>query len=132
MKMNVKKGDNVLVLTGKEKGSTGKVVFVNPKSEFVKVENTNMISRHKKARSAQDTGGIMKQEGNIHVSNVQIICPDCKKATRVGHKDQGDKKVRMCLKCGASLDVKAEKEKATKKAKKEAKAKKPAEPKSEN
>lgn len=115
MSMNVKKGDNVLVIAGKDKGSTGKVLEADPKSAKVRVENVNIVSKHKKARSAQDTGGIMKQEGAIDVSNVQIICPECNKATRVGHTVTDGKKVRKCMKCGASLDVKVD----TKKAKKE-------------
>lgn len=113
MSLTVKKGDNVVVLAGKEKGATGKVLAVDPKSGRVKVENVNMVSRHRKARSAQDTGGISKMEGNIDISNVQVICPVCSKATRIGAMTQKDKKVRKCGKCGAALDVKAEKPKKT-------------------
>ncbi len=120
MSMNVKKGDNVLVIAGKDKGSTGKVLEADPKNSKVRVEKVNIISKHKKARSAQDTGGIMKQEGALDVSNVQIICPECNKATRVGHVEVNGKKIRKCMKCGASLDVKAD----SKKAKKESKARK--------
>lgn len=119
MSLNVRKGDNVLVIAGKDKGKTGKVLEADPKTGKVRVEEVNIISRHKKARSAQDTGGIMKQEGAVDVSNVQIICPECNKATRVGHEEVNGKKVRKCMKCGASLDVKAE----AKKTKKETKAK---------
>ena len=113
MSLTVKKGDNVVVLAGKEKGAIGKVLAVDPQSGRVKVENVNMVSRHRKARSAQDTGGISKMEGNIDISNVQVICPVCNKATRIGAMMQKDKKVRKCGKCGAALDVKAEKAKKT-------------------
>lgn len=114
MSFRVKKDDNVVVIAGKEKGKTGKVMHVDPEKGFVKVENTNMVSRHRKPRSAQDAGGIAKMEGNIHISNVQIICPSCNKATRIGVKLEGDKKLRVCKHCGAELDVKTEK--TTKKA----------------
>lgn len=118
MSLNVRKGDNVLIIAGKDKGKTGKVLQAYPQDGKVRVENVNIVYKHKKARSAQDTGGIMKQEGKLDVSNVQIICPECNKATRVGHMEANGKKVRKCIKCGASLDVKTD----AKKAKKEPKA----------
>lgn len=111
MSYRVKRNDNVVVISGQEKGKTGKVIFVNPDKDFVRVENLNMVSKHKKARSAQDQGGIQKFEGNIHISNVQIICPYCNKATRIGAKIDGDKKFRVCKKCDAGLEFKQEKAK---------------------
>ena len=109
MSLNVKKGDNVLVLAGKDKGKTGKVLSANPKSGRVVVDGVNVITKHNKARSAQVPGGIEKTNGTIDVSNVQIICPACGKATRVAHGEIEGKKNRLCKKCGASLDVKAAK-----------------------
>ncbi len=117
-KLHIKKNDTVVVLAGADKGKTGKVLSVLPKEGRVVVEGVNIISRHKKPRNAQDKGGIMKAEGKISASNVQLVCPSCKKATRVAHKTDGDKKVRVCKKCGAVLD--------TASAKKTAKAAKPA------
>ena len=73
-----------------------------------------MIAKHQKPKKAGEKGGIMKHEGKIDASNVQVICPACGKATRVANKLDGDKKIRTCKKCGASLDVKVAKE--TKKA----------------
>ena len=109
MALNVKKGDNVLVLAGKDKGKTGKVLSANPKSGRVVVEGVNVITKHNKPRSAQVPGGIEKTNGTIDVSNVQIICPACGKATRVANGEIDGKKNRLCKKCGASLDVKAAK-----------------------
>lgn len=114
MKYSVKKGDNVLVLAGKDAGKTGEVLEVNRESGRVIVSGINIQAHHKKPRSKDDKGGILKTEGAIDVSNVQIICPVCKKATRVSHSIVGDEKSRICKKCGASLDV-AKSKKATKK-----------------
>lgn len=117
--LNVKKGDNVIVLTGKDKGKKGTVISATPKDETVRVEGVNVITKHVKPRGAGQPGGINKEPGNIHVSNVQIVCPDCGKPTRVGHVVADGKKVRVCKHCGASLD-KAGKS-AAKKEKKSAK-----------
>lgn len=124
MTLNVKKGDNVLVIAGKDKGKSGKVLTAIPADNAVVVSGVNIIAKHQKPRSAQDKGGITKRENKIDVSNVQIICPTCNKATRVANAMDGDKKFRQCKKCGASLD----KEVATKKeVKKEVKTAKKAE-----
>ena len=125
--LNVKKGDNVLVLAGQDKGKKGTVLSASPKAQTVRVEGVNVVTKHVKPRGAQNPGGIMKEPGNIHVSNVQVICPDCGKPTRVAHAIVDGKKARVCKHCGASLDkqakaaVKKEK-KAAKKAKKETEA----------
>lgn len=103
--LSIKKGDNVLVIAGKEKGKTGQIGSVNPTKQQVTVEGVNLVSKHKKPRNAQDKGGIIKQEGNIHVSNVQIVCASCGKATRIAHSIVEGKKVRTCKKCGAQLDA---------------------------
>lgn len=121
MSFRVKKGDKVVIIAGKEKGETGKVLAVNPTDNYVKVENRNMVTRHRKARSAQDVGGRIQQEGNIHISNVQVICPTCNVPTRIkAGLDDNNKKIRVCMHCGAALDVKEEKAKKT--AKKSAKS----------
>lgn len=104
--MKIKKGDTVVILTGKENGKTGEVLECFPKENKVTVKNLNMIVKHKKPRSAQDKGGIVKLEGKIEVSNVMVICPSCNKATRVSMEMTSDKKVRKCKKCGAVLDAK--------------------------
>ncbi len=124
MNLHVRKGDNVVILAGKDKGQTGKIVSADPKNGRVVVDNLNIITKHVKPRGANQPGGINKVPGPIDASNVQIICPDCNKATRVSNKIEGDKKIRVCSKCGASLDkaVKADK-KSAKKAVKETKTK---------
>ena len=117
MSLNVKKGDNVLVIAGKDKGKTGKVLVAMPADNSVVVAGVNIIAKHKKPRSAQDKGGIIKKEGKIDASNVQIICPVCGKATRVAHEVKDNKKIRVCKKCSADLDAtvkKATKDSATK------------------
>ena len=129
--MNIKKGDKVLVLSGKEVGKIETVLDCFPEEKKVTVKGLNIVVKHNKPRSAQDKGGIVKKEGKIDVSNVMVVCPVCNKATKVkiGKDSKGDK-VRLCKKCGASLDG-AAKPATTKKAKEEkpatAKAEKPAE-----
>ena len=102
--MIVKKGDQAVVISGKEKGKKGKVAQVIPSTGKVVIENVNVVSRHKKPRSAQEKGGIMKKAAPIDASNVMVVCPACGKATRVAHKIIDGEKARVCKKCGASLD----------------------------
>ncbi len=122
--MKVKKNDTVLVLTGKQQGTVSTVIKAFPSENKIQVEGVNIQKRSKKARSAQDTSGIIEQVGKIDASNVLVICPVCGKATRVGYAIVDGKKVRVCKKegCGASLEVTKE-TKATKKAKKTAEKK---------
>ena len=94
MALNVKKGDNVLVIAGKDKGKTGKVLVAMPADNSVVVAGVNIIAKHKKPRSANDKGGIIKKENKIDASNVQIICPICNKATRINHVEKDGKKIR--------------------------------------
>ena len=114
--MKVKKNDTVLVLTGKDSGKTGKVLRAMPSANRVVVEGVNVQKKHKRARSAQETSSIVEQAGAIDASNVLVICPTCNKATRVAHAEVDGKKVRVCKKCGASLEAKAEAKKPAKKA----------------
>ena len=85
-KVHVKTGDTVVVLSGKDKGKKGKVMAVSPKEGKVIVEKVNIVSKHIKPRRMGEPGGIIKAEGAMYASKVQIICPRCKKPTRVGHK----------------------------------------------
>ena len=114
--MKVKKNDTVLVITGKDAGKTAKVLTALPKANKVVVDGVNVQKKHKKARSAQEVSAIQNQSGPIDVSNVMVVCPVCNKATRVAYTEVEGKKIRVCKKCGASLDVKAEAKKAVKKA----------------
>ena len=108
--LNVKKGDNVMVITGKDKGTAGEVLKVYPDSNRVVVKGANEVSKHVKPRKAQDKGGIVRQEGTIDVSNVMVICPACHEVVRVKHAevtvDGKTRKIRACAKCGADLDGK--------------------------
>jgi large subunit ribosomal protein L24 len=103
--MKVKKNDTVLVITGKDAGKTAKVLSALPKANKVIVEGVNVQKKHKKARSAQDVSAIQNQAGPIDASNVMVVCPTCNKATRVSYLVEGDKKARICKKCGAVLDA---------------------------
>lgn len=117
MSISVKKGDTVLVITGKDKGKTGKVLDVFPKDNKVLVDGVNIVTKHKKARKQNEKSEIVKKTAPIEVSNVMVVCGTCGKATRVAHKEINGKKVRVCKKCSASLDkefVKATKKEAKK------------------
>ena len=127
--MKVKKNDTVLVMTGKDAGKTAKVLTALPKENKVIVDGVNVQKKHKKARSAQEVSSIQNQAGPIDASNVMVICPVCNKATRVAYAVEGDKKARICKKCGATLDATKEAKevkKATKRKTKKA-AEQPAE-----
>ena len=114
--MEIKKGENVVVLTGKDKGKKGAVIKAYPAENKVVVEGINMVVKHMKPRGANQPGGKVDQPAAIDVSNVMIVCPECGKATRVAHDKADGKNVRKCKKCGASLDVKATKKATAKKA----------------
>ena len=103
-KMNVKKGDKVRVIAGKDKGKEGEVLRVVTSSERVVVEKVNMIKKAQRPTQANPSGGITTVEGPIHVSNVMLVCPSCKQPTRVNRiKDENGKKVRVCKKCGKTF-----------------------------
>lgn len=101
-KLNVRRGDKVVVITGKDSGKQGIVRACSPKTNRIIVEGVNIVSRHTKPRSAQDKGGIIKKEASIDVSNVMIVCASCGKPTRISHKVVDGKSVRVC-KCGSVL-----------------------------
>ena len=103
--MNVKLNDNVVVITGKDAGKQGKVIATSPKNNTVTVEGINIQSKASKARRANETSQIVKKEGPIDASNVMVVCAGCGKGVRVKHQLVDGKKVRVCGKCGAVLDV---------------------------
>jgi large subunit ribosomal protein L24 len=106
-KLNVKKGDTVQVITGKDKRAKGRVISAHPDTERVLVEGVNRVKRHTKvtqtSRGAQ-SGGIVVQEAPVHVSNVMVVCPNCDKPSRIGHRrnDEG-RSVRVCRRCGGDI-----------------------------
>ena len=104
-KLKVKKGDTVMVISGKNAGKKGKVLNVFPRDNKVLVEGVNMVKRHQRPTQAMPQGGIIDKEAPLHVSNVMVMCNKCDAPVRVGRKetDSGDK-VRYCKKCGNILD----------------------------
>ncbi|MGK5087107.1 50S ribosomal protein L24 [Bdellovibrionota bacterium FG-2] len=120
--LSLKKNDQVQVIAGREKGKTGKILTVNAKSLRVTVEKVNLVKRHLKPSQKNPHGGILEKECSIHYSNVLLMCPKCNKGVRHGMKfveksagkkaskdapaAEGSKlKVRICKKCGETLDV---------------------------
>ena len=101
--MNIRKDDKVVVISGKDKGKEGKVLVAQPKAGKVIVEGVSVASKHQKPRKQGEEGGIIKVETPIYACKVMVVCPKCGKPTRVAHKIDGDKKVRVCKKCGANL-----------------------------
>ena len=99
-KMHIKKGDNVIVLSGDDKGVQGEVIAVSPEEGKVLVKDVNVIHKHVKPRRQGETGGIVDAEGAIYASNVALYCPACKQGVRVRHEVVDGKKVRVCTKCG--------------------------------
>ena len=111
--MFVKAKDQVVVISGKDKGVKGKVVTAAPKTGKVVVEGVAIMTKHQKSRQQGQPGGIVKKEAFIDASNVMVVCPKCGKATRVGHKlaeitgkdgKAKTKSVRICKKCGEQID----------------------------
>lgn len=101
--MKIKKGDTVKVLSGNDKGKTGEVLEVIPKTQKVIVKGVNIRKKHVKPRKQGEEGGIIPVECSIHSSKVNVVCPKCGKATRIGYEVNGDTKVRVCKKCGNKL-----------------------------
>ena len=98
--LHVKKGDTVVVISGKDKGKRGKVLVSMPKEQKVIVDGINVCSKHKKPRKEGEAGGIIKTASPIYACKVMNVCPKCDKPTRIGHKIDGDKKMRVCKQCG--------------------------------
>lgn len=101
--MQIKKGDNVIVLTGKDKGKTGKVLKAFPVSERVLVEALNLRHRRIKPRRSNEKGQTVEKPHPITISNVALYCGSCKKGVRLKMKGEGIKKTRACTKCGKNL-----------------------------
>ena len=103
-KLHVKKGDTVVVLSGKDKGKQGKIITAMPSKGQVVVEDVNKVKRHTKPSMKAPQGGILDKEMPLNACKVQLICPACNKATRIGHKIVDGKNVRVCKKCGEVVD----------------------------
>ena len=101
--MKIKKGDTVKILAGKDRGKTGKVIKVDPKSEKVIVEGLNVYKKHMRPKRQGEKGEIVKISRPMNVSNSMIVCPNCKQATRVGFRLEKDNKFRYCKKCQSRI-----------------------------
>ena len=103
-KYKIKKNDMVMVITGRDRGKTGKVMRVLPEHGRVVVERLNIVKRHSKARGAASPGGIVEKEAAINISNVMIFCDRCNAPVRVGIKAAADgSKSRVCRRCGEAI-----------------------------
>ena len=108
-KLSIKTGDTVVVISGKDKGKTGKITRAIPSEGKIIVSGVAMVKRHQKPRGQGMPGGIVEKEAAIPACKVMLVCPSCKKATRIAHKfveadGQKPQKVRTCKKCGATID----------------------------
>ena len=104
VKLHVKKGDTVVVLSGKDKGKQGKVITAMPRAGKVVVEGVNKVKRHSKPGLKVPNGGIITKEMPLHACKLQLVCPACNKPTRIGHKDLNGKNARVCKKCGEVIE----------------------------
>ena len=102
----IRKNDEVYILNGKDRGKSGRVLIVNPKKDRIVVEGVQMIKRHTRPNPQKNIkGGIVEKEASIHISNVAIVCKNCKKHTRLGNKVLGDgRTARICKKCGNTIE----------------------------
>jgi large subunit ribosomal protein L24 len=123
--MKIKKGDTVKMLYGKDSGRQGTVVAIDTKKEMAVVEGLNMYKRNLKGDGRTRVSEIVTITKSVPVSKVMLVCPSCNKATRVGYKIDGDKKVRVCKKCGKVIEQKIEEEKSEDKTTKKTGSKKP-------
>ena len=107
-KMHVRRGDTVLVRTGKDSGKRGRVMEALPRAERVIVEDVNLITKHQKPRSMQPTArqqsGRIEKPAPLHVSNVQLVCPSCSRPTRIAHREVEGRSARICKQCGELID----------------------------
>ncbi|PJE57598.1 MAG: 50S ribosomal protein L24 [Candidatus Portnoybacteria bacterium CG10_big_fil_rev_8_21_14_0_10_38_18] len=102
--MKIKKGDTVLITSGKDKGKTGKVIEVFPKDQRIMVEGINVVKKHVKAKKSGEKGQRVEVPRPFNVSNVKLICPKCKKPSRIGARIIEKKKYRICKKCNQEID----------------------------
>jgi large subunit ribosomal protein L24 len=103
--VQIRKNDSVMVIAGKERGKTGKVLRIIPDKDALVIERVNLVKRHTRPRGPQQPGGIIEKEASVHASNVMIMCDKCNAPVRIGRKTLGDgKKIRICRRCGEALE----------------------------
>lgn len=101
--MKIKKGDTVLIISGKDRGRKGKILKAFPKESKILVEGINLRKKHQRPRRTGEKGQIVTLPAPINISNTKLICPKCGKTARVGYKIVENKKYRICKKCGQAL-----------------------------
>jgi len=101
--MKIKKGDNVLVISGKDRGRTGKVLRSLPTERRIVVEGINIKNKHVKPKRQEEKGQMVKLSAPMNASNVKFVCPKCGKAARIGYKVENNKKFRICKKCKSEV-----------------------------
>lgn len=101
--MDIKKGDTIKIIAGKDRGRTGKVLRVFPERDRVAVDGINLYKKHSRPKKQGEKGEIVEILRPFHISNAQVVCSSCSRATRVGHRFEGSKKIRFCKKCQAAL-----------------------------
>jgi large subunit ribosomal protein L24 len=103
--VQIRKNDSVMIIAGRERGKTGKVLRVIPDKDSAIIERVNLIKRHSRPKGPQQPGGIVEKEAAIHASNLMIMCDKCNAPARIGRKILADgKKIRICRRCGEALD----------------------------
>ncbi|MCJ7640600.1 MAG: 50S ribosomal protein L24 [Desulfobacterales bacterium] len=104
-RFHIKKNDLIMVVQGRERGKSGRVLRVLPEKKKVIVEKINFVKRHTRPHGQQRRGGILEKEAPLHISNVRLLCEKCNKPVRIRHRVlEGGKKARVCHKCGESFD----------------------------
>lgn len=102
--LNVRRGDRVKVITGKDAGKEGKILRALPEKQRVIVEGVNKVKKHTRPTQKQPQGGILEVEAPIHVSNVMLVCPNCGEPTRVGHRREDGARLRVCKRCDKQIE----------------------------
>jgi large subunit ribosomal protein L24 len=103
--VQIRKNDSVIIIAGRERGKTGKVLRVIPDRDAAIIERVNLIKRHTRPKGPQQPGGIVEKEASIHASNLMIMCDKCNAPVRIGRKILADgKRIRICRRCGEALD----------------------------
>ena len=101
--MNIKKGDTIKIIAGKDRGKTGKVLMVFPERSRISVEGINLYKKHSRPKRQGEKGEIVEILRPFHISNAQIVCSSCHRVTRVGHRYEGSQKIRYCKKCQLAI-----------------------------
>jgi large subunit ribosomal protein L24 len=103
--MKIRKGDQIQIISGKDRGKRGKVMRAIPAAGKIVVEGLNLVKRHKRPRKGGEKGQRIEVPSPVSISNVMIVCPNCGKLARIGHKITKENKIRICKKCGSEIKI---------------------------